>query len=133
MIEKGFLTYNKDYRVHVRGGQLWRIPSYEKSGGITNFDRKSQKLSIFLRPDSEYEEVQKSLYKITKSLSPILYLFLWVRQRVPSLLLLVPISLTVAFIGFITVYGDLVINWAFLGENSMTVFGLPMNPPKAYL
>ena len=127
MREKDFLIYNKDYRVHIRGGQLWKIPPREKSGGVTNFDKLSQKLSIFLRPDTEYEEVQDSLYKITRSLNPILYSFLWVRQRVPSLLLLIPISLTVAFIGFITVYGDLVINWAFLGENSMTIFGLTMN------
>ena len=127
MREKDFLIYNKDHRVHIRGGQLWRIPSYKQSGGIIHFDKAAKKLSIFLRPDSEYEEVQDSLYKITRSLNPILYFFLWFRQRVPSLLLLIPISLTVAFIGFITVYGDLVINWAFLGENSMTVFGLPMN------
>ncbi len=127
MREKDFLIYNKDHQVRIRGGQLWRIPSYEQSGGIIHFDKAAQKLSILLRPDSEYEEVQDSLYKITRSLNPILYFFLWVRQRVPSLLLLIPISLTVAFIGFITVYGDLVINWAFLGENSMTVLGLPMN------
>ena len=127
MREKGFLTYNKEYRVHIRGGQLWKIPNYEQSGGIIKFDKASQKLSIFLRPDSEFEEVQNGLYRITKSLNPVLYFLLWIRQRLPSLLLLIPIALTVIFIGFITVYGDLVINWAFLGENSMTVFGLPMN------
>jgi tetratricopeptide (TPR) repeat protein len=127
MREKGFLTYNKAYRVYIRGGQLWKIPSYKQSGGIIKFVRASKKLSIFLRPDSEFEEVQNGLYKITKSLNPVLYFLLWIRQRLPSLLLLIPIALTVTFIGFITVYGDLVINWAFLGENSMTVFGIPMN------
>ena len=127
MTEKEFLTYNKDYKIYISGGQLWRIPSYKQTGGITRFDKASKRLSVFLRPDSEFEEVRDSLYQITKKLNPILYFFLCIRRKLPSLLLLIPISLTVIFFGYMTVYGDLVINWAFLGENSMTVFGIPMN------
>ncbi|MGK0456815.1 MAG: tetratricopeptide (TPR) repeat protein [Zhongshania aliphaticivorans] len=127
MREKDFLTYNREYDVRITGGRLWKIPSYKKSAGAMNFDERSKELSIFLRPDSEFSEIQGSLYALTKKLNPILYLFLWFKQRIPSLLLLVPIALTVAFIGFITVWGDLVINWVFLGENAMTVFGMPMN------
>lgn len=127
MIEKDFSVYNKNYKVHITGGQLWRIPPYEESGGITRFDKASKKLSIFLRPDSEYEEVRDSLYKITRKLNPILYLFLFIKRKVPSLLLLIPISLTVAFFGHMTIYGDLIMNWAFLGENSMTIYGIPMH------
>ena len=126
MIEKDFLIYNKYHKVHISGGQLWRIPPYEQTGGIISFDKASKKLSIFLRPESEYEEVRDSLYKITRKLNPILYVFLFIRRKVPSLLLLIPISLTVAFFGHMTIYGDLVMNWAFLGENSMTIYGIPM-------
>lgn len=127
MIEKDFLVYNKDHNVRIRGGQLWRIPSYEKTGEIARFDKVSRKLSIYLRPDSEFEEVRDSLYKMTRRLNPILYLWLFLQRKVPSLLLLVPISLTVAFFGHMTIYGDLIMNWAFLGDNSMTVYGLPMH------
>ncbi len=127
MIEKDFLIYNEEHKVHIIGGQLWRTPPYVETGGITKFDKASKKLSIFLRPDSDYEELRDSLYKITRKLNPILYLFLFLRRKVPSLLLLIPISLTVAFFGHMTIYGDLVMNWAFLGNNSMTIYGIPMH------
>lgn len=127
MIEKDFSIYNRKYKVTINGGELWRIPPYEKTGGVTCFDKAAKKLSIFLRPDSEYEEVRDSLYKITRKLNPILYLFLFIRRKVPSLLLLIPISLTVFFFGHMTIYGDLILNWAFLGENSMTIYGIPMH------
>lgn len=127
MKEKDFLKYNQEYQVTIKGGSLWKIPSYQQSGGIMKFDQQSKQLDLFLRPDSKFEEVQDGLYTITKQLNPVLYCFLWMRQRLPSLLLLIPITLTVLFIGFITVHGDLVINWFFLGENRMTVLGLPMH------
>jgi len=127
MREKSFSSYNKEHQIHVVGGQLWKAPTRKEANEIIHLDEETKKLSIYLHPNDPFVLLQDALYELIANRNPVYYALLQAKQRVPSLLLLVPITLTVAFIGFITVWGDLVINWVFLGENAMTVFGIPMN------
>ena len=127
MREKDFSIYNSSYKVRIDGGHLWKVPPREESGGVVALDDENKTLSIYLHPDDKFLTIQDALFDRIKERNWLYFFVLQIKKRVPSLLLLIPITLTVSFIGLITVWGDLVINWVFLGENAMTVFGLPMN------
>lgn len=127
MKEKDFSVYNRDLNVRIDGGRLWQAPVKKTNATGFELEEESQKVSIHLYPDDKFLDVQDALFELIRQRNWFYYVVLQLKKRIPSLLLLIPIALTVAFIGFITVWGDLVINWVFLGGNDPTVFGLPMN------
>ncbi|MBL4650009.1 MAG: hypothetical protein JKY03_09775 [Aureispira sp.] len=126
MKEKDFSAYNHDLKVQIDGGRLWQAPIHKKESSV-ELDEKSKKISIYLYPEDKFSGVQDALFELIRQRNWTYYFLLQLKLRIPSLLLLVPIALTVIFIGFITVWGDLVINWFFLGANGPTAFGIPMN------
>lgn len=126
MKEKDFSAHNHDLKVRIEGGRLWQAPIHKEGSGV-ELDEASKKISIYLYPEDKFSGVQDELFELIRQRNWTYYFILQLKQRIPSLLLLVPIALTVIFIGFITVWGDLVINWFFLGANDPTVFGIPMN------
>jgi tetratricopeptide (TPR) repeat protein len=127
MKEKNFSIYNSKFKTKVDGGHLWKAPPRHDSGGVISLDNEEKKLSVYLHPEDSFAVVQEALFDLVKTRSFFYYTLLQIRKRLPSLLLLLPIALTVIFIGFFTVWGDLVINWFFLGKNANTIIGLPMN------
>lgn len=127
MREKDFSIYNSKFKIKVNGGHLWKASSRKESGGVITLNEEEKKLSIYLLPDDTSIIAQDALYNLVKNRSPFQYCMLQIRKKLPSLLLLIPIILTVTFIGFISVWNDLVINWFFLGENENTIVGIPMN------
>lgn len=127
MKEKDFSIRNAHLNVQIDGGRLWQAPDCKAEEPRLNLDAEKQKLSIYLYPNDPFSIVQDHLFELVREKNIFYYLVLQLKKRVPSLLLLIPIALTVVFIGFITVWGDLVINWVFLGKNDPTVFGIPMN------
>lgn len=127
MKEKDFSIHNRDLKVRIDGGRLWQAPVHKAGASGVELEEESKKISIYLYPEDKFSAVQDALFELIRQRNWTYYFLLQLKQRIPSLLLLVPIALTVIFIGFITVWGDLVINWVFLGENSSTVFGIPMN------
>lgn len=126
MKEKDFSIYNQDLKVRLEGGRLWQAPVHKEKSGV-ELEEESKKISIYLYPEDKFSGVQDALFELIRERNWTYYFILQLKQRIPSLLLLIPIALTVIFIGFITVWGDLVINWVFLGSNDPTVFGIPMN------
>lgn len=126
MREKDFSIYSSNLRVRIDGGRLWQAPPHKEEATGVDLKEKGQ-LSIYLHPKDDAATVQDALMTLVQKTSRLHYWFFQLKKRLPSLLLLIPISLTVLFIAFITVWGDLVINWVFLGENASTVFGLKMN------
>lgn len=127
MREKDFSIHNRDLDVQINGGYLWQVPIRKEDETGVSFDESTKKLLVYLHPGDKFSTVQDALLALIRERSFVYYVVLQLKKRIPSLLLLIPIALTVTFIGFITVWGDLVINWVFLGENSPTVFGIPMN------
>ncbi|BDS12205.1 hypothetical protein [Aureispira anguillae] len=127
MKEKDFSIRNNHLKVQMDGGRLWQVPVRQQTEMGVDLAVKSKKLSVYLCPDDMASMVQDALLDLIRERSWFYYITLQLKKRIPSLLLLIPIALTVVFIGFITVWGDLVINWVFLGENAPTVFGLNMN------
>lgn len=127
MKEKDFSAYNRDLNVRIDGGRLWQSPVHKENMPGVALDEGSKKISIYLYPEDKFSDVQDALFELIRQRDWMYYFVLQLKQRIPSLLLLVPIALTLVFLGLITVWGDLVINWVFLGENSPTVFGLRMN------
>lgn len=127
MKEKNFSIYDEKLKLRINGGQLWRAAAEREGSAMNVYDETQQQLSIYLHPGDVFQTLQDNLFAMVRA-EDWGYAWWWqLKKRVPSLLLLIPITMTVLFIGFITVWGDLVINWVFLGENSPTVFGLPMN------
>ncbi|MGH1339250.1 MAG: hypothetical protein ACRBFS_24240 [Aureispira sp.] len=127
MREKDFSIYSPNLRLRIDGGRLWQAPPHEEEVTGVDLDKDQKKLSIYLHPKDTAATVQEALMELVRETSTSYYWFFQLKKRLPSLLLLLPISLTVLFIAFITVWGDLVINWVFLGPNDPTAFGLPMN------
>ena len=127
MKEKDFSAYNSDLNVRIDGGRLWQAPVHKEDMPGVELDEGSKKISIYLYPEDKFSDIQDALFELIRQRDWMYYFVLQLKQRIPSLLLLVPIALTLVFLGLITVWGDLVINWVFLGENSPTVFGIPMN------
>lgn len=126
MKEKSFSTQNTKYRLRLEGGHLWKASARKDLGDVMELDKSSKKLSIYLQPGDKFLIAQESLFDIVRDCSWFYYTIIQVQKRLPSLLMLFPISMTITFIAFITVWGDLVIKWVFMEENAMTVFGLPM-------
>lgn len=127
MKEKDFSVHNRDFKVRIDGGRLWQAPVQKENTLGVELEEESKKITIYLYPEDKFSNVQDALFELIRQRNWAYYFLLQVKKRIPSLLLLIPIALTVIFIGLITVWGDLVINWVFLGENSLTVFGLTMN------
>lgn len=127
MKEKNFSVYNKTFKTKLDGGHLWQAQSRQESGGAVSLHEAEKKLNIYLHPNDSFMVVQDALFDFVKNKSFFYYILMQIKKKLPSLLLLIPIALTVLFIGFITVWGDLVINWFFLGKNKDTIIGLPMN------
>ncbi|MFK7797178.1 MAG: hypothetical protein AB8E82_06965 [Aureispira sp.] len=127
MREKDFSIHNNDLNLRVDGGRLWLAPPHKDESTGVDLDEETGKLSIYLHPKDDSVTVQDALMELVGTTSTSYYWFFQLKKRLPSLLLLIPISMTVLFIAFITVWGDLVINWVFLGGNDPTVFGLRMN------
>ena len=127
MRENDFSIYNLKFKTKVNGGHLWKASSRKESKRVMTLNKEEKKLSIYLLPGDKSIIVQDALFDLVKSRSLFYYCMLQIRKKLPSLLLLIPIILTVTFIGFISVWSDLVINWFFLEENSNTIVGIPMN------
>lgn len=127
MKEKDFSVQNRDLKIRIDGGRLWQAPVHKATASGVKLEEETKKISIYLYPEDKFSAIQDALFELIRQRNWTYYFLLQLKQRIPSLLLLVPIALTVIFIGFITVWGDLVINWVFLGENAPTVFGIPMN------
>lgn len=127
MKEKDFSIHNRDLKVQIDGGRLWQAPERNEDASGLELVEESKKISIYLCPNDKFSDVQDALFDLISQRNWTYYFILQLKKRIPSLLLLIPIALTVVFIGFITVWGDLVINWVFLGRNDPTVFGIAMN------
>ncbi len=127
MREKDFSIYNPKFKIKVDGGHIWKAPARKKTGGVLALYQKEKKLGIYLHPDDDFTIVQDALFDLVKKKHFFDYLKLQIGKKLPSLLLFVPIIITLSFIGFITIWGELVVNWFFLGENSNTVLGIPMH------
>lgn len=127
MRERDFSIYNAKWKVRIDGGRLWQAQPHENEETQIVWEDQPKRARIYLHPNGKANAVQEALMKRLKALSWTQYIGFQIQRRLPSLLLLLPISMTVLFIAFITVWGDLVINWVFLGENARTVFGLRMN------
>jgi tetratricopeptide (TPR) repeat protein len=130
--EKDFSIYNKKHKVRIKGGHLWKASSHKENGGGMHLDEKIKSLSIFLHPSDTFIEVQNGLYDLIKKKNPIYYFLLSFIKRVPSLLLLLPITMMVIFLAVITVWGDFVINWVFMKDNTPTIFGMYINEAAVY-
>mgnify|MGYP006276793037 CR=1 FL=1 len=122
MQDTGFYIKNKASSVAVQGGQLWRAKKLE--GKAMEFDAQRQEIRVYLTPQLEMTDMRDLLYQQIRALHPWRYFFFALSKRLPSLLLLIPITLTVSFIGFITIYGDLIKNWVLMFDNGQTIFGL---------
>lgn len=127
MREKDFSIYSPALHLQIDGGRLWQAPPHQEETTGVELDKEKGHLSIYLHPKDDAGAVQEALMNLIKDISTPHYWLFQLKKRLPSLLLLLPISLTVLFIAFITVWGDLVINWVFLGPNDPTAFGLKMN------
>ncbi|MCP4438000.1 MAG: hypothetical protein GY810_03575 [Aureispira sp.] len=124
MKESGFSIYDKKSKVAIEGGQLWKANATENLEYSMELDKSTQTLSIFLEPQSSVNAIRDGLYEQIKAHSYFQYLYLSISKRLPSLILLIPITFTVLFIGFITIYGDLIKNWIFLLDDADTLFGI---------
>lgn len=124
MKESGFSIYDKDKRVGIEGGQLWKAKATEVLDYSMEIEDNTETLSIFLDPQASANDIRDGLYEQIKAHSYWQYLYLSISKRLPSLILLIPITFTVLFIGFITIYGDLIKNWVFLLDDADTLFGI---------
>ncbi|MCH2043125.1 MAG: hypothetical protein MK212_03215 [Saprospiraceae bacterium] len=124
MKEAGFYIENTAHRISVEGGRIWEAAPKEKLTGGLSIEEEKAEMNIFLFPQSTVSELSDELYKQLKEQSYFHYLYFVLAKKLPSLILLVPITLTVLFIGFITIYGDLIKNWIFLLDDADTLVGL---------
>jgi hypothetical protein len=124
MKEAGFYIQNVKHKVSVEGGRLWEATAKEDLNGTIAMNEDNKELSIYLFPQASMSDLRDELYQKIKERSFFSYLYFAFAKGLPSLILLLPITLTVMFIGFITIYGDLIKNWVFLVEDQDTLVGL---------
>jgi tetratricopeptide (TPR) repeat protein len=99
---------------------------------MIQLDKKTKKLSLFLRPKDTSSDLQNELYDLIKERTPVVSLFLTLFKQLPSLMLLMPITLIVIFLAVIAVWGDFMINWVFIKDNTPTIFGVYINEAAFY-
>lgn len=124
MKEAGFYIQNTKHKISVEGGRLWEATAKEKLEGTIAIDEDSKEMSIYLFPQASMADLRDELYQTIRVRNLWSYLYFALAKSLPSLILLLPITLTVLFIGFITIYGDLIKNWMFLLDDEDTLLGL---------
>lgn len=123
MKESGFSIFHQASNVRVKGGELWNAPE-RKAQPPAQIVESSKTLRIALQPQDSFEDISDALYECVRQKAGWRYVFFALNKRLPSLLLIVPVTVTILFIGFITVFGDLFIDWVFMNPDEGTVFGI---------
>jgi tetratricopeptide (TPR) repeat protein len=124
MQERSFSIYNKDSKVHIKGGNLWQAKLRTNEVDLVELSEDGKKLSIYLEPTDDLNNVREALYHLVKSKSQFHYFIFSLSRRLPSILFILPAIVTVCVFAFFTVWGDLVIDWAFMNPDEGTVLGL---------
>lgn len=123
MKESGFSIFHKASNVRIKGGELWKAPPRKGTAPAQVLEERKT-LRITLQPQDSFEDISDALYDCVRQRAGWRYIYFALNKRLPSLMLLAPVTLTVVFIGFITVFGDLVIDWVFMNPDEGTVFGI---------
>jgi hypothetical protein len=124
MQERDFSIFDAEKKIRITGGILWQMPPREGTQ-MWKLDRATKTLSLYLQPNDELNEVKDGLFELIREHNWQLHLYFAVQKRVPSLLLMVPASLTIWLIAFVSLLGDAAIAVAFTeGEESTIFFGL---------
>ena len=108
MKELNFSIYNSDTQVTIIGGDLHDAPQIDNNR-VVEYQERQKKLSIYIHENSSFLDFQQDIYNLIKSKFTFVYILFLIRKRLPSLLLLLPISMTVTFLALVTVWGDFVI------------------------
>ena len=95
MQESGFSILDKKSHVKITGGKLWAIHDRKDDDSIVVLDEKEKKLSIYLQPDDNLNEVRDELYTYVKKHSLLLHVYFAINKRLPSILLLGPVIIMV--------------------------------------
>ena len=113
MQERDFSIYDQEKKVRITGGVLWKINKRGEDGQMWQLDSKTKTLSVFLQPNDQLNDIKEGLFELIREHNWRMHLYFEVQKRVPSLLLLVPASLTVWLICFGSLLGDTAIAVAF--------------------
>lgn len=124
MKERSFSIYNKSNRVRIEGGNLWQAKLRSDANDLLDVTDDETTVSIYLQPTDDMNHLQEALYVLVKKKSPWRYFLLSIGRRLPSLLFILPAMVTVFVFAFLTVWGDLVIDWVFMNPDEGTLFGL---------
>ena len=124
MQERDFSIYDQEKKVRITGGVLWKINKRGEDGQMWQLDSKTKTLSVFLQPNDQLNDIKEGLFELIREHNWRMHLYFEVQKRVPSLLLLVPASLTVWLICFGSLLGDTAIAVAFTEGGDDTIFGI---------
>lgn len=124
MQERGFDLHQAEHRIRLIGGRLWKAEHREESDSALHLDEEKRTLRVFLHPQEPLDNFRNDLYGLIQQRNWLLHIYFAINKRVPSLLMLLPVSLTVFAMAFIGLYGEFVIEWTFANEDTGTIFGV---------
>ena len=123
MKERSFSIKNEPNRVCIEGGNLWQAKLRSNNTDLLDVSEDGSTISIFLQPSDELADAREALYVLVKQKSQWQYFLFSLSRRLPSILFILPAVVTVFVFAFLTVWGDLVIDWAFMNPDEGTVVG----------
>lgn len=124
MKERDFSLYDLKRKIRLTGGILWKSRPRGNDGQMWDLDTKTKTLSVYLCPNDSLNDVRDHLFDMVREHNFWLHLYFSLQKRVPSLLILVPASLTVFLIAFGAIFGDSAVAIAFTEGSEDTVFGI---------
>jgi len=124
MKERNFSIQNKEHRIVVEGGNLWKAKERSEKNNLITLSNADNTLSVYLQPTDEVLQLRDALLELVREKSTWHYFLFNLSKRLPSLLFIFPAMITLLVFAFLTVWGDLVIDWAFMNPDEGTILGL---------
>jgi tetratricopeptide (TPR) repeat protein len=124
MQERSFSIHNTAQKIHIKGGNLWQAKPRSGDSDLLELTADGKQLSIYLQPTDDVNNLREALYTLVRTKSQWHYFMFSLSRRLPSILFILPAIVTVCVFAFFTVWGDLVIDWAFMNPDEGTALGL---------
>lgn len=124
MKEPDFSLYDRQRKIRIEGGILWKMEPRSEDGQMWKLDAANKTLSLYLQPGDQLQDVKEHLFELVRHHNALLHLYFELLKRLPSLLILVPASLTVWLIAFGGVFTDSATAVTFADGDGPTIFGI---------
>lgn len=124
MKERSFSIQSKEHNITVEGGNLWQAKERNEKNGLIALSDSNTTLSVYLQSTDEVLQLRDVLLELVREKSAWHFFLFSLSKRLPSLLFIFPAMITLFVFAFLTVWGDLVIDWAFMNPDEGTIVGL---------